>query len=294
MIKNKTNNSSDAIAWENVRNRKSNKPFPPKETSPNTKNMELNENYVPKDLRIDLDDILYSDTSTYEKIRNINHKVNNFVRFKSTRNTDNIDWKKRLYIYIIHKSCKRNKHEIIASIIDNVKDYTIYSNAVSSTLSGNTCLFDAAYYGSDHCMNYLINRGADIHHKNKKGETIYDVLDVGLKAAIERFPNAIEIVENRFEDCIHLVKKAEARKLAGEVIEIAPKEDEQPKSIFKDDYDFDTLKEDLLNYVETPSVCREFIDFLKKNDFSMLLVRVLEEEDMEDVLIDNPYLAKLL
>ena len=58
--------------------------------------------------------------------------------------------------------------------------------------------------------------------------------------------------------------------------------------------DFDTLKEDLLKYVETPSVCREFIDFLKKNDFSMLLVRVLEEEDMEDVLIDNPYLAKLV
>jgi hypothetical protein len=144
----------------------------------------------------------------------------------------------------------------------------IYNEQLTSADFGvTTGLFDAAYYGSDHCMNYLINRGADIHHKNKKGETIYDVLDVGLKAAIERFPNAVEIVENRFEDCIHLVKKAEARKLAGEVIEIAPKEEEQPKSKFKDDYDFDTLKEDLLKYVETPSVCREFIDFLKKNDF---------------------------
>ena len=300
MIKNKTNNGSDAITWENVRNRKEKNKFPPKETSPpspHNGNMELNENYVPKKLREDLDDILFSDASTYEKIRDLNNKVHNFIKFKSNRNSDNVDWKKRLNIYIIHKSCKRNKHEIIASIIDSVKDYTVYSNAVSSTLSGNTCLFDAAYYGSDQCMNYLINRGADIHHKNKEGESIYDVIEVGRVASMKRYPNANDIIEYRFEECIRLVKQAEAKELevveetVGETVEV--KEEVKP-SKFKDDYDFDTLKEDLLKYIETPSECREFIDFLKKNDFSMLLVRVLEEEDMEDILIDNPYLAKLV
>lgn len=297
MIKNKTNNGSDANTWENVRNRKDKNRFPPKETSPHNGNMELNENYVPKKLREDLDEILFSDASTYEKIRDLNHKVNNFIKFKSNRNSDNVDWKKRLNIYIIHKSCKRNKHEIIASIIDSVKDYTVYSNAVSSTLSGNTCLFDAAYYGSDQCMNYLINRGADVHHKNKGGETIYNVIEVGRQAAMERYPNAKDIVENRYDECIRLVKQAEEKELE-EKVETKEEVKEGVKvemtSKFRDDYDFDTLKADLLKYIETPSECREFIDYLKKNDFSMLLVRVLEEEDMEDILIDNPYLAKLV
>ena len=70
--------------------------------------------------------------------------------------------------------------------------------------------------------------------------------------------------------------------------------DKSEKNEFKDDYEFDTLKEDLLKYIETPAVCKKFIDYLKKNDFTMLLVRVLEDEEMEDVLIDNPYLVKLV
>lgn len=301
MIKNEVNNGSDAITWENVRNRKDKNRFPPKEnvrentreSSPKIGNMELNENYVPRALRSDIDEILYSSASTYEKIRDLNKKVNGFVRHKSNKNPDNIDWKKRLNVYIIHKSCKQNKHEIIASIIDNVKDYTVYSNAVSSTLSGNTFLFDAAYYGSDVCMNYLINREADIHHKNKAGESIYNVIEVGRKDALGRYPNATTMIEDRYDNCIRLVKQAEANELAppDEKKEV---EKEVEKNKFKDDYDFDTLKEDLLKYVETPNECREFIDYLKENDYSMLLVRVLEEEDMEDVLIDNPYLAKLV
>jgi len=297
MLKNNST-SSNVIEWESVRN-KNIRPttnVSSKESSPKIPSTELNENYVPKGVRAELDNILFSSASVYEKIRDLNRKVNGFVKYKSDKNPDKIDWRKRLNIYIIHKSCKQNKHEIIASIIDSVKDYTIYSNAVSSTLSGNTCLFDAAYFGSDVSMSYLINRGANIHHKNIAGETIYDVIEIGRKASFERFPNASEMVDDRFNDCIRLVKQAEENELApaNEKKEVEKEINEVKKSKFKDDYDFDTLKEDLLKYIETPFVCREFIDYLKKNDFSMLLVRVLEEEDMEDVLIDNPYLAKLV
>jgi hypothetical protein len=293
MLKNNST-SSNVIEWESVRN-KNNRPttnVSSKESSPKIPSTELNENYVPKGVRAELDNILFSSASVYEKIRDLNRKVNGFVKYKSDKNPDKIDWRKRLNIYIIHKSCKQNKHEIIASIIDSVKDYTIYSNAVSSTLSGNTCLFDAAYFGSDVSMSYLINRGADIHHKNIAGETIYDVIEIGRKASFERFPNALEMVDDRFNDCIRLVKQAEtAEKLPKEerTIDI-----EVPKSEFKDDYDFDTLKEDVLKHIENPQVFRKFIEYLKKNDYTMLLVRVLEEEDMEDILIDNPYVAKLV
>ena len=304
MIKSNTDFSSDSIAWETVRP-KPNKQHSSKHTSsskeqsPKLEGVELNENYVPRGLREDIDTILYSSNSTGEKIYDLNKKINSYCSYKKKAG-DTTNWKKRLNIYVIHKSCKQNKHEIIASIIDNVPDYTVYSNAVSSTLYGNTCLFDAAYYGSDVCINYLINRNADIHHRNKGGESIYDMFDKGLKDSLLRFPNATQIIEGRFNECIRLVKQAEEaekllpeEKLSLEQDKLSTKE-ESEKDEFKDDYEFDTLKADLIKYIETPTVCKKFIDYLKKNDFTMLLVRVLEDEDMEDVLIDNPYLVKLV
>jgi hypothetical protein len=294
MLKNNST-SSNVIEWESVRN-KNNRPttnVSSKESSPKIPSTELNENYVPKGVRAELDNILFSSASVYEKIRDLNRKVNGFVKYKSDKNPDKIDWRKRLNIYIIHKSCKQNKHEIIASIIDSVKDDRIYSNAVSSTLSGNTCLGDAAYFGSDVSMSYLINRGADIHHKNNAGETIYDLIEIGRKDSLTRYPNATEMVDDRFNECIRLVKQAEeAERLPQEKKTIDV--EEAPKSEFKDDYDFDTLKEDVLKYIENPPVFRKLIEYLKKNGYTMLLVRVLEEEDMEDILIDNPYVAKLV
>jgi ankyrin repeat protein len=290
MLKNNTNSGSDDIVWETVRNKKVKDKPAVKHQSPKLDNVELNENYVPRGLRENIDNILYSSESVGEKIRELNKKVNTYCSYKKSNNPENIDWRKRLNIYIIHKSCKKNYHEIIASIIDNIPDYKMYSNAVSSTLSGNTCLFDAAYYGSDQCMNYLINRDADIHHKNKAGETIYDLIEIGMKDAKERYPNAKQLVEARFNECIRLVKQAEENeKLPKEVVVV-----ETPKNEFSDNYEFESLKSDLLKYVDTPDKCRKFIKYLKDNDYSMLLTRVLEDEDMEDVLIDNPYLVKIV
>jgi len=299
MIKNDFNSGSD-IAWETVRSKKNNKasndPRPiTNENSninekKNTQNAELNENYVPRAVREELDNILFSSDSVYEKTKNLNKKVNGFVNFKKTKNNfsqPQIDWKKRLNIYIIHKCCKQNKHEIIASIIDNTSDYTVYSNAVSSTLSGNTCLFDAAYYGSDVCMNYLINRGADIKHKNKLGENIYDIINTGMKDAISRYPNASEIVKARFEECIRLVKQAEDGNNKSN-------NEKKEENNFNDTYDYETLKEDIIKYIETPTVFRSFIDHIKKINLTDLLCKVLDDEDLEDILIDNPYVIQLV
>jgi len=309
-----TNDSSFTnIEWETVRSKKTvGKPskehtehkeytprgYKPKDQSPRTNNAELNENYVPKQIRDDIDEIVYSSHSTYEKIRDLNKKINGFVKYK---NSKDIDWRKRLNIYTIYESCKNNKHEIIASILDNCPDYTVYTNAISSTKSGNNCLFDAAFFGSDIVVNYLLNRNANIHHKNKLGETIYEIIEEGRKYAFEEYPKAKRILADRFDECIRLVKQVEDAEKAGlkasEVLEDvggAAAGGGGGSSEYPSEYTLETLKEDVLKYIETPSEFRKFVVYLKAHNFTELLVSVLEDEEMEDILIDNPYVAKLV
>jgi hypothetical protein len=290
------------IEWETVRNKKNNDSKPQKEYttkesktkghSPKVNNAELNENYVPKSIRDDIDDIIYSSSSTYEKIRDLNKKINGFVKYK---NSKDIDWRKRLNIYIIYESCKNNKHEIIASILDNCPDYKIYTNAISSTKSGNTCLFDAAYFGSDVVINYLLNREANIYHINKLGETIYEIIEEGRKDAFERYPKTKQILSSRFDECIRLVRQVESALKAGlEVAKVLEDTEKPPECEYPAEYTLETLKEDVLKYIDTPAEFRKFVVYLKANNFTELLISVLEDEEMEDILIDNPYVAKLV
>jgi DNA-directed RNA polymerase alpha subunit len=156
-------------------------------------------------------------------------------------------------------------------------------------------LFDAAFFGSDIVVNYLLYRNANIHHKNKLGETIYEIIEEGRKNAFEEYPKAKRILADRFDECIRLVKQEEENeklpKVESEKLESEKVESEKE---FREEYDFDTLKEDLMKYIEKLDVCKRFINYLKKNKFTDLLVKVLDDEDMEDVLIDNPYLVKLI
>jgi hypothetical protein len=164
---------------------------------------DVNANYVPRAIRDQLDDILYSSDSVHSKIDGLKKKIWEFVRTKKSRD---IDWKTRLNIYIIHRVCKMNKQEILSSIIDHSGDVNKYVNAISSTKSGNTCLFDAVYYGSDQCINILLNRGANIRHVNKAGETIYDLLETGREDNIRRHPGKDIFINNRYDDCLRLIK----------------------------------------------------------------------------------------
>uniref|UniRef100_A0A6C0GZK8 Ankyrin repeat protein n=1 Tax=viral metagenome TaxID=1070528 RepID=A0A6C0GZK8_9ZZZZ len=294
MNKNKFNSNSD-ITWETVRPKKNIKQNLDKQLADKQLgdkqfvNMEENENYVPKKEREEIDSILESDISIFDKVKNLNKKVNNFVHFKKNQKHSNIDWRKRLNVYIIHRCCKQNKHEIIANIIDNTSDYKIYSNAVSSTMSGNTCLFDAAYFGSDLCLNYLINREADIKHVNKRGETIYDIIECGKKDAMKRYPHASEIVEERYNDCIRLVKQAEDELKEGikKVIIENVKE-------FNDTFEFASLKDNIIKYIINPPKFKNFISHIKELKLTDLLCEVLEDEDIQDLMIDNPYVTALI
>ena len=65
-------------------------------------------------------------------------------------------------------------------------------------------------------------------------------------------------------------------------------------SEFKYDYTKESLKEDIIKYIETPATFRKLVKFLKENKFSELLVEVLEDDDMEDLLMDNPYVSQLV
>ena len=271
-------------------------------------NVELNENYTPRIIRQKLFEILESSDNTQSKIYHLNKEINEFVDYKrktpQPKQYENIDWRKRLNVLIIHKCCKQNRHEIIASILDNCVDKSIYVDSISSIVTGNTCLLDSAWFGSDQCVNFFINRDANINYVNKKGESVYDMLEMGLHDAFKRFPNAKEIVKSRYDECYRLIKMAEEEKKklvekklgepkAEEKLE-KPVGKEALPSEFKNDYVKESLKKDIIKYIETPATFRKLVKFLKENKFSELLVEVLEDEDMEDLLMDNPYVAQIV
>ena len=300
------------LEWETVR-RKKNPPAPAAAGGDDGKkyeNIELNENYTPRIIREKLFTILESSENTQSKIYHLNKEVNEFVDYKrktpQPKQYENIDWRKRLNVLIIHKCCKQNRHEIIASVLDNCGDKSIYVDSISSIITGNTCLLDSAWFGSDQCVNFFINRDANIHYVNKKGESVYDMLELGLQDAFKRFPNAKEIVKSRYDECYRLIKMAEEDKLKhvekkfDEEKPVEPKVEEKHigkaalPSEFNNDYTRETLKKDIIKYIETPATFRKLIKFLKENKFSELLVEVLEDEDMEDLLMDNPYVAQIV
>jgi len=296
------------LEWETVRRKKN----PPSaaggggDDGKKYENIELNENYTPRIIREKIFTILDSSDNTQSKIYHLNKEVNEFVDYKrktpQPKQYENIDWRKRLNVLIIHKCCKQNRHEIIASILDNCSDKSLYIDSISSIVTGNTCLLDSAWFGSDQCVNFFINRDANIHYLNKKGESVYDMLEMGLHDAYKRFPNAKEIIKSRYDECYRLIKMAEKEKLnpveeksaEDKVVEEKPVVKAAAPSEFKNDYTKKSLKEDIIKYIETPATFRKLVKFLKENKFSDLLVQVLEDEDMEDLLMDNPYVSQLV
>jgi len=322
-------NTKSTIEWETARSKKSfkGKRFDGNSSSePKTAIADINENYVPKGIREELDNILYDKTgkslSTFEKNKLINAAIKNF--------SSSPIWKKKLNIYVIHKACKLNNYELVSSIIENeVKktgiDYTVYTNAVSSTKSGNTILLDATFYGSRACMNYLIINGADLKHINKDGEDIFTVLEKGRTYKKEKFPDLNEAVDSNFDDCVDLIKAAEERIISSgaevkatevKATEVAVEDggeegkvkacggaggagcsakEASEKSKFRPDYTFETLTEDVNMYLEDQSTFRELVIFLKKDkDLTELLIKVLDDEIMQDNLIEYPYALKLI
>jgi hypothetical protein len=306
MDNSKTHGSN--LEWETVRRKK----VPPApvaaggDDGKKYENIELNENYTPRIIREKIFTILESSDNTQSKIYHLNKEVNEFVDYKrktpQPKQYENIDWRKRLNVLIIHKCCKQNRHEIIASILDNCVDKSIYVDSISSIVTGNTCLLDSAWFGSDQCVNFFINRDANINYVNKKGESVYDMLELGLQDAFKRFPNAKEIVKSRYDDCYRLIKMAEEEKLKPveekhveeKHVEEKPVGKEAFPSEFNNNYTKETLKKDVIKYIETPATFRKLVKFLKENKFSDLLVEVLEDEDMEDLLMDNPYVAQIV
>jgi hypothetical protein len=305
-------NHATPIEWETVRR----KPVPKTMNNPSAGGGggsnepsqiidDVNENYVPRAIRDSLDNILKSSESIQSKNQLLKTKIYEFVRHKKSRD---IDWEKRLKTYIIHRVCKSNKQEILSAMISKQEDIPKYVNAISSTKSGNTCLFDAVYYGSDQCINVLLNRGADIRHVNKAGETIYDLLETGRKDYITRYPDTAIFINERYDDCLRLIKMADEERTQKEIV---PSADPVPSSNpvieskaesseevckFGKIYDEQSLKEDFTTYIEKENT-QEFKDFinhiketLKLND---LLKTILEDEEIQDLFEDNPY-AKAL
>jgi hypothetical protein len=176
-------------------------------------------------------------------------------------------------------------------------------------------------------MNYLIIHGADLKHINKDGEDIYKILLNGRIYKKTQYPSTVDAIDTIFYECVELVKEAEERmsseKYASEVkavggaggtigssgavgssgvsrfnsiLSSSSSEVVEPeKNIFRSDYDFDSLTEDIHTYLEDQYKFKELISFLKKDEKLVeLLIKVLDHEDMKDYLIDYPYALKVI
>jgi hypothetical protein len=86
----------------------------------------------------------------------------------------------------------------------------------------------------------------------------------------------------------------EEKSAEDKVVEEKPVVKAAVPSEFNNDYTKESLKEDIIKYIETPATFRKLVKFLKENKFSDLLVQVLEDDDMEDLLMDNPYVSQLV
>jgi len=253
------------------------------------------DNYIPKAIREQLDAELnphLSSKSTWDKIKAA-HSIKYEVMRKN-RSTSSI-WERKINMYIIHKGCAQNSEEILASVIDKAEDKLVYVNALCNENYNVLC--NAAYFGSDKCINYLINRGADIHVKNIWGESILEALDIGLAKEIGKYPHVKEILTDKFENCKRLLAMAEARLAGGASAAEEEKEVAPPASAackYKTEYSAETLLKDITEYIEKPAEFREFVPYLLEKGFKDLLIEVLSDETMEDILMDNPHAGKLM
>jgi len=67
------------------------------------------------------------------------------------------------------------------------------------------------------------------------------------------------------------------------------------KSKFRSDYTFETLTEDVYTYLEDPTKFKELVTFLKSDEKQTeLLIKVLDNDEMKDNLVDYPYAIKLI
>jgi hypothetical protein len=269
---------------------------------------DVNENYVPKAVRNEIDEILYSSESTHTKIENLRKRIYDFTKFKKSRD---IDWTARLNVYVLHKACKMNKQEIISSILDKCGDLQKYVNAISSTMSGNTCLFDAIYYGSDQCINVLLNRGADVRHVNKAGENVYNLLETGRQDSIKRHPGKDVFINARYDECLRFIKMTDDERTVRENAEkageskddttdkdkVVTEENDETKQDdkFKSSYDEESLKEAFTKHIEIIQDFKDFIKHIKETlNLDDMLKTILEDEDIQDLFEDNPYAKNLV
>ena len=310
MMNNKSLNSTE-IEWETVRSRNK----PQKETKSLPTNESEIEIFIPGYIKKEIYEIINTTADTYEKNKLIRAVIKKF----SLKNKSTLSFIKKLNIFAIHTACKMDNNQLVAAIIDseiNEKgyEYIYYTNAIGSSKNNNTVLLEAAFFGSKKCMSYLITRDADLKHINKYGEDIFKVLEEGRKYKKELYPKTPDAIDSIFDDCIDLVKDALIKESSKEIkvanggagsglgsglesgLESGTVEKESIKEEkFNLDYTFETLTADVNTYLEDPSKFRELVTFLKTDKkLTELLIKVLDDDDMKENLIDYPYAIKLI
>ena len=124
----------------------------------------------------------------------VKKQVNNFVEFFQKEDLLPLRnyVKKRekfmaaMLVYAVHQCCKKDKLKACEKLIDLIENDAFRTRIVNGQYgrSGYSPLCRAAFCGSERMLKFLISCNADCLYKNKHGEGIVDILNVGLQEAI--------------------------------------------------------------------------------------------------------------
>jgi hypothetical protein len=92
-----------------------------------------------------------------------------------------------MMVYAVHQCSNSDKLKACERMLGLIDDHALRSIIVNGPYgrSGYSPLCRAAYFGSEQMLKFLISCGADSLYKNKHGEAIVDILEVGLKEALK-------------------------------------------------------------------------------------------------------------
>ena len=105
-----------------------------------------------------------------------------------------------VYVYIIHKAATLDRTELIEKILNKTNQRKQLANSKCGKME-YTPIFKSAYRGSYNALRIFLCAGADKTVINKVGETPIQALEQGRNDSINRDPDYVTFINERYDKC---------------------------------------------------------------------------------------------
>ena len=109
--------------------------------------------------------------------------------------------------FMVHKSCDMDRLtscEFVFRKLSKIQTRCVVQSKQGR--NGYTPLCRAAYHGSKNLLKYLISCGASIDETNIHGETLLDILQIGMEDKVKQYPEDSIFITNRYGNCARFVR----------------------------------------------------------------------------------------